>query len=251
MSAPVISALTPDDALQFFDEELTVLPRGVDLVRVLVGGEQPRKPVRVDADHEHVLLPRLAYHRLLPQLQSSITNGQLATSDGFARYVDGLSTHLAMGGLRLERMLLDVDELFAEADVEFLVLKGVATGRLDHPKPGLRQAGDVDILVRLDDVERARRTLAAGGFLRPDAVSTLMDKGETWSAPIGVSLDVHTRPHTAGRALGEDWWDRSDVFRVAGASSGPSSVAGGWRTPRATTPCRSRTTGSSRRSSIS
>jgi hypothetical protein len=31
-----------------------------------------------------------------------------------------------------------------------------------------------------------------------------------------VAVDVHTRPHTAGRALGEDWWVGSETFCVAG-----------------------------------
>jgi hypothetical protein len=113
-------------------------------------------------------------------------------------------------------MLLEVGDLFDRSGIMFLVLKGVATGRLDHPRPERRQAADVDVLVRIDDFDRAARVLAEARWVRPDAVSTLMDKGESWKAPNGVSLDLHTRPHTAGRALGEAWWERSDSFFVAG-----------------------------------
>jgi hypothetical protein len=45
-----------------------------------------------------------------------------------------------------------------------------------------------------------------------------MDKGASWKAPSGVSLDLHTRLHTAGRALPESWWERTDTFIVAGCS---------------------------------
>ena len=43
-----------------------------------------------------------------------------------------------------------------------------------------------------------------------------MDKGESWRAPSGVSLDLHTRPHTAGRALGDSWWQACETFLIAG-----------------------------------
>ncbi len=210
------TARSGEEASRFFDPELATLPSCVDLLRVLVGGEDPPVPIRIAAQHEELLLARFAYHRLLPQLRWAIAGDRFETTARLAERVETFSTRLALNGLQLEGMLLAVSQLFGDAGVEFLVLKGVATGRLDYPQPGWRQAADVDVLVRVADVERAGRALASGGFLRPDATSTLMDKGETWRAPAGVSLDLHTRPHTAGRSLSEDWWDRSDVFVIGG-----------------------------------
>ncbi len=211
-----MTVMSPADALQFFDHDLSCFRDGVDLVRLLVAGDPPCQPVRVDVADAQRLLPHLVYHRLLPQLVTAVTSGHFVTREDIAREIERLPTGLALDGLRLEHMLLEVGEVFEQAGVEFLVLKGVATGRLDHAQPGMRQAADVDILVRLEDLDHAGRALADAGFLRPDAATTLMDKGASWKSSSGVSLDLHTRPHTAGRALGESWWERSDTFVVAG-----------------------------------
>lgn len=208
--------LSPEDALRFFDRDLDDVRQGVDLVRLLVAGALPSKPLHLGPAEERSLPALLAYHRLLPQVGAAVADGQLTGSDNFETAVAQLPTRRALEGLRLEHMLLEVGELFDRAGIEFLVLKGVATGRLDHVQPGMRQAADVDVLVHLDDFDRAGRVLAEGGFLRPDAAATLMDKGESWKAPSGVSLDVHTRPHTAGRALGNSWWQGCATFCIAG-----------------------------------
>jgi Uncharacterised nucleotidyltransferase len=211
-------AAAADDALRFFDRELHDFRCGVDLVRLLVGGAHPSEPTQLGSAEERSLPPLLAYHRLLPQVIEAVADGQLTGSDNFQTAVAQLPTRLAVDGLRLEHMLLEVGERFDSADIEVLVLKGVATGRLDHAQPGMRQAADVDVLVHLDEFDRAGRVLAEAGFLRPDAASTLMDKGESWRALSGVSLDLHTRPHTAGRGLGDSWWRARDTFLIAGRS---------------------------------
>lgn len=214
---PGPATISSADALDFFDSDLQEFPDGVELVRLLVAGACPPRPIQIDlGSRDDSLFARLAYHRLLPQTLSAISSGQLVATEGLDAVVSDLSTRLALDGLRLEHMLLQVGELFDGAGVEFLVLKGVATGRLDHAQPGLRQAADVDMLVHLGDFDRAGRMLADAGFRRPDAVATLMDKGGSWKAPSGVSLDLHTRPHTAGRSLGDTWWERSDTFSIAG-----------------------------------
>lgn len=212
-----MAALTPEGALEFFDHELQVMPDGVNLVRLLVAGHAPPQPIHLGAGNVcDNPVSRLAYHRLLPQLVAAVTRGHLAADGDLRDAIGPLSTRLAVEGLRLEHMLLELGELLERADVEFLVLKGVATGRLDHADAGMRQAADVDLLVHRDDFERAGLALAAAGFARPGAEATLMDKGASWKAPSGVSVDLHTRPHTAGRALGATWWQRSDTFLVAG-----------------------------------
>jgi hypothetical protein len=209
--------LTPEAALEFLDPGLPPGPAVVDLVRLLVAGDAPSHPIIVgEAGVGAELVARLSYHRLLPQLIAGIAHGHVVAEGGVSDEMAPVETRLAVDGLRLELMLLEVGELLERADVEFLVLKGVATGRLDHAVTGLRQAADVDLLVRPYDFERAGLALTAAGFVRPAAEATLMDKGASWKAPNGVSLDLHTRPHTAGRALRASWWERSEIFNVAG-----------------------------------
>ncbi len=95
----------------------------------------------------------------------------------------------------LETELLAVAGVFDEAGLEFVVLKGLATGHLDHPSPAWRQTSDVDLLLSSDDVATAARLLLDQGA-RPvvsDEISTIA-KATTVGMPSGVEIDLHARP---------------------------------------------------------
>lgn len=49
-------------------------------------------------------------------------------------------------------------------EVDFLVLKGAAWAHTVYPEPHLRQSGDIDLLVRGEEQERARQLLEGRGF---------------------------------------------------------------------------------------
>ena len=190
---------SPADTLQFFDHDLSCFHDGVELVRLLVAGDPPCQPVRVDVAAAERLLPHLAYHRLLPQLVTAVRSGHLVIRDDIAQEVEGLSTGLALDGLRLEHMLLEVGEVFEQAGVEFLVLKGVATGtsrpRATRNAPGCRRRHP-----GAARGPRPRRTCAGGRGVPPSRCGDhAHGQGRSWKSSSGVSLDLHTRPHTAGR----------------------------------------------------
>jgi len=211
--------LSPSEALSFLDPELVRLEHGPQLVRVLLDESYETDPIAIPEEDGQFLLERLMYHRLLPQLRGAIAAGRIAPSEELVQTVAQMETSLAITGLRLEHMLVQVGDLFSDSGVDFLVLKGLATGRLDRAQLGLRQAADVDVLVRSRDFDRARSALAGAGFVLRDAAVRMMDKGETWAGPLGDSLDLHTRLHTAARPLGEEWWESSELLRVAGHDS--------------------------------
>jgi hypothetical protein len=208
-----LSHLTPREALAFFDPSLAACPAGPDLVRSLLD-ETHRVSIRIDGTDESLILSRLNYHRLLPQLR--LLRHQLEVSEEFGRSLDRAGAELAMQALRLERLLITVGRLFESKGVESLVLKGGATSRLDHDDPGSRQAVDVDVLVRRRDLPVAQSALLEAEFRPPLATSTLMDKGGSWTDPLGDSIDLHTRLHTVGRPMTETWWASSESFQIAG-----------------------------------
>ncbi len=55
--------------------------------------------------------------------------------------------------------------VFAEAQVDLLVLKGAALAETVYPRPSLRRFGDLDVLVRRADTGRARAVLEALGYI--------------------------------------------------------------------------------------
>lgn len=77
---------------------------------------------------------------------------------------DRAQVEVAAVSVRLERSLLQVVDQLTRAGVPFAVLKGVATAHLDYPDPGLRQFGDVDVLVAPERMAEARRALESGGW---------------------------------------------------------------------------------------
>ncbi|MEL7208932.1 MAG: nucleotidyltransferase family protein [Actinomycetota bacterium] len=189
---------------------------GPDLVRTLVTGATPEHTLRIPPADLPDLIGRLRYHRLEPQFIRAIEDGLVDVDPEQRPQVAQTSTMLALLGLDLEYLLVTVASVLNEAGIEFLVLKGMATRQLDHPRGTLRQAADVDLLVDDRAYDPAGAALADAGFRPPDEATTLMDKGGAWRLPNGRSVDLHTRPHTAGRNLGRHWWSTAETFDVAG-----------------------------------
>lgn len=77
---------------------------------------------------------------------------------------EGAQLDVAAVSVRLERTLLQVSEVLTTAGVPYAVLKGVATAHLDYAEPGLRQFGDVDLLVAPERLGTARRSLESRGW---------------------------------------------------------------------------------------
>lgn len=210
----VSEGISSGEALAFLDPVLAEVSRGVDLVRVLLDGQQETDPIVLTGAEESAVASRLIYHRLHPQLAEAVGDGRIVLSDEMRASVEESVLGLAVRSLGLERFAVELAAILSSAGVEFLVLKGMATRYLDYADPLLRQTSDVDILVRPQRFETALAALAGSGFVRRKALD-LLDKGEAWESPAGV-VDVHTRPHAAGRFLGGHWWETSEVFLVAG-----------------------------------
>jgi Uncharacterised nucleotidyltransferase len=100
----------------------------------------------------------------------------------------------AMVRLR-ERELAIILEALAAADVPAFVIKGAALARTHYADPRLRPAGDVDLLLRREDLKRCRLALTTIGY---SAANETAGRFVTYQhhliAPAGrgaVVLDVH------------------------------------------------------------
>lgn len=230
MSRKTVSELAPGKmgsatrALEFLDPVLAGLSQGVDLVRVLLDPAYQTEPVQLESAEGSRAVQRIVNHHLQPQLAVAVQEGRVVVSDAMRHTIESLAMDFAMRTLTLEQLAVEVHEILSSVDVEFLVLKGVATGRLDHGDPVSRRTSDFDILVRPDTFDRCVAALSDAGFaLRSDP--DLLDKGEAWESSAGV-VDLHTRPHTAGRSLDEYWWATSQPLKIAGREFRALSRAG-------------------------
>jgi hypothetical protein len=110
----------------------------------------------------HSVAPLLRRRLLQQRLFAALPEPARARLD--AVYVD--SAARAMARYReLERLL----ERFADANVAAVALKGIYLAKAVYAEPALRPMADIDLLVRVDDLEQAQSLLFAQGYARPDS----------------------------------------------------------------------------------
>jgi hypothetical protein len=94
----------------------------------------------------------------------------------------------------------DVPLFFEDArhsGIELLVLKGTALAYTHYPRPHLRPRSDVDLYVRLADLDRAEALLASRGYVRAQEANAELWTGQRHyakAAPAGtIHVDLHWR----------------------------------------------------------
>ena len=114
------------------------------------------------------------------------------------------------GAIDIERRLLSTIDLLEAARVPTLVLKGNATARLDHRSPEDREVGDVDVLVRPEDLTTAMAALVRQGHrhavTHPFSTSAFFHS-ETFVHPDGIEIDLHHRLSQPSRPPTSCWAD--------------------------------------------
>ena len=99
--------------------------------------------------------------------------------------------------LRIESSIAPVADALDEAGIDWRLLKGAATAHLLYPEPGLRTIGDLDVMVRPHDFERASNivsTLSVEELFAPyGPVDAQLRKARAFVLPNGVEVDVHQR----------------------------------------------------------
>lgn len=119
-----------------------------------------------DPDERAATLEAIAQHRVVevvsPHLEALGVDGETA------RIVRAWRTQLASAGLRLVLDTNSVSSMLSTAGIEHLVFKGVALAGMLGLDPTQRGAGDIDILVRPDDVARTEALLHDAGWSRFD-----------------------------------------------------------------------------------
>ena len=57
--------------------------------------------------------------------------------------------------LDVERLTVQIDRIFASEGIDYRIMKGVALSRIVYPDPSFRVFGDLDVLVRSTEIDRA------------------------------------------------------------------------------------------------
>jgi len=155
-----------------------------------------------------------AFLRLEPALvRLALEAGILREGDENPRQVlwNGAVSRLILG-----TFLADVGRRFGEEGISWMPIKGMDTGGRFFDQPEDRPTSDLDVLIRLEDVARARNVLEAAGWhsaqhgRRYEAF--LENEAYNWQATNehGVLLELHFRFWgLVGASFVDDVWERA------------------------------------------
>ncbi|MFW6033591.1 MAG: DegT/DnrJ/EryC1/StrS family aminotransferase, partial [bacterium] len=144
--------------------------------------------------------------RIVAPLARAVRDGLVPATDAQAAEIMDLDMRAMAGVLALEAALLRVADVLGEYGLPFRVLKGPAVAHLDYPDPALREFGDLDLLIRPADLDRAIGLLSRYGFTRrfPEprpGFDRRFTKSVSVADPGGVELDLHRTFASGGFGL--------------------------------------------------
>ncbi|MEI9989067.1 MAG: nucleotidyltransferase family protein [Rhizomicrobium sp.] len=116
---------------------------------------------------------------------------------------------------KLERAARNVSDFFAQAGIDFVVLKGFALTATVYRESGLRPFADIDLMVRPEAVPKIVDLLQKAGWLPkrkyPDltAERLLYLRAFAFTSPDGLDVDIHWRQRGAFQwdmRVDRDFW---------------------------------------------
>jgi hypothetical protein len=135
----------------------------------------------IDDDIDWELLVRLAlYHKLTPQLHESFAQVRAGTVP--QEIVDNLQVHCDVNSTRCETLSRELVELHAaldQANIRMSPFKGPTLAELAYGRSTLRLTGDIDILVRVEDIDAVLAVLAARNYREDNAIKLGRDLSAT------------------------------------------------------------------------
>jgi len=179
-----------------------VLPAVPPVVRAIAayGLEAPHAPPfpggAVDDEEWTALWRAVDEQRLWGLTSAALADGVLVVGERRAAEVVAGHEEAVAACLRLDRQLEAVAAGFVAAGVEFRVLKGVAAACCLYDQPGVRLYGDVDLLVRGEDFDRAAGVVVGLGGERHHGEPHVgfvarFGKSAAFSLPGGWEVDLH------------------------------------------------------------
>lgn len=154
------------------------------------------EPQPVDEARWDELLRAVDEQRLVGVLARGVEAGEVLVDDAQYERLAELQRQAAATDLELERRLVRWCQALDVADVDHRVLKGAALAHLAYDDPSLRSFGDIDLLVRPDQLTAAVGALASAGLRRrsPEVrhgFDARFGKGTTLVDDAGWELDLH------------------------------------------------------------
>lgn len=164
----------------------------------LMGAGLPGVEVRhISSDASRRVMEAAVDERAVSLVASALDAGSLTVDDDEFRAELVAAHEAAMCRcVLLEQALLEVAAVLRRSGVDYRALKGPAVAHLDYPDAAWRTFGDVDLLVRSADYDRAVLALERWGARRRShevraGFDRRFGKGVCLIGPDGVQVDLH------------------------------------------------------------
>ncbi len=120
-------------------------------------------------------------------------------------------------------------EAFCEAELPAIWTKGVVLASAVYPHPALRPMGDIDLIVRAEDLDRAERVLQTLGFVQTEVEpfgsftrDVVHARAYSRSDHRGLPLEIHhalVKDHQAPSSNASTWfWEHTTSIPINGCS---------------------------------
>lgn len=184
----------------------------------------PLRDEPLTTDEFDRLLAQVRHHRIPGVLLAAVLEGLLPVTDAQRTAIGDVHRDACASTLGLERRLLQVVETLEAARIEVVVLKGTAHAHLLEPDPAMRHFGDLDLLVRAADLERAIAVLERDRGARRDAPELRRGYDRRFAKGVtlvedGVEIDLHRTLLYGTFAYSfdpDELFDRTVTFEVGG-----------------------------------
>ncbi|MGH9872163.1 MAG: nucleotidyltransferase domain-containing protein [Pyrinomonadaceae bacterium] len=182
-----------------------------------------RQLLRRDLDWDYLLL-MAQRHRVVPSLHHHLIGYPDAVPAQASSQLEQLNNENARSNLLLTGELLKLVDLLAAHGVAAVPFKGPTLALLAYGDVGRREFGDLDILVRKENVPTVMKVLARDGFTpRPELSSAhqtailRFDCSHNFANERNVWVDVHwdfVAPSASVRVDTDKLWDRLEPLSV-------------------------------------
>jgi hypothetical protein len=163
-------------------------------------------------------------HRLDGLFVHAVATGELAATAERGQWAAQKELELTRARLWHDLRVVEITEQLADSGVDCRILKGPAFGSLDYPDRIMRPTGDLDLLVRGEELPAAVAALrrSGGRIVDPEPIvgyAQTIGKSTTVTMPDGLEIDLHrmlARGPFGLRVPLDDLWSRSRRFTING-----------------------------------
>ena len=116
-----------------------------------------------------VFLEMMELHRLTPIVFHNLAEyAKDVVPSAILQRLEKETTAKGMAALQNLSELLRLQKLFSEATIDLRILKGIPLAIVAYGDPGLRESGDIDLLIKEKDIAKAHDLLIRQGYLREE-----------------------------------------------------------------------------------